>query len=86
MEITALMKEESRSSLTVLQVNEKFKRIKKEGWLEDSCPKTQKLVWFHLEDFSDTMGDVIEGYNLNIGPSCAEAPPLGYALRELFLE
>ena len=47
---------------------------------------TQDLVLFHLEDFSDTMGDVIEGCNLNIGPSCAEAPPLGYALRDLFLE
>ena len=37
---------------------------------------TQNLVLFHLEDFSDTMGDVIEGCNLNIGPSGAEAPPL----------
>ena len=47
---------------------------------------TQDLVLFNLEDFSDTMGDVIEGCNLNIGPSGAEAPPLGYALRDLFLE
>ena len=36
---------------------------------------TQDLVLFNLEDFSDTMGDVIEGCNLNIGPSGAEAPP-----------
>jgi len=47
---------------------------------------TQKLVLFHLEDFSDTMGDVIEGCNLNIGPSGVEAPPPSYALCNLFLE
>ena len=46
---------------------------------------TQNLVLFHLEDFFDTMGDVIEGRNLNIGPSRAESPP-SYALRNLFLE
>ena len=53
-----------------------------------SVPSTYpETCLIHLEDFSDTMGDFIEGCNLNIGPSSAEAPPpLGYALRDLFLE
>ena len=47
---------------------------------------TQNLVLFHLEDFSDTMGDFIEGCNLNIGLSGAEATHHGYPLSDLFLQ
>ena len=47
---------------------------------------TQKLVSFYLEDFSDTMGDVIEGCDLNIGPSSAEAIHHGSPFCDLFLQ
>ena len=47
---------------------------------------TQNLVLFHLEDFSDTMGDVIEGCDLNIGPSSAEAIHHGSPFCDLFLQ
>ena len=40
-EVTALMNEESLSSLTVLQVKEKYKRIKREGRPKDSSPNTK---------------------------------------------
>ena len=47
---------------------------------------TQKLVSYHLEDFSDTMGGVIEGHDLNVDPSGAEDTHHGSPLRDLFLQ
>ena len=47
---------------------------------------TQNLVLFHLEDFSDTIGDVIEGQDLNVDPSGGEDTHHGSLLRDLFLQ